>query len=128
LFQSSDPQKVRDVVATIEMEDAKPTRVDGQDVWTGSGLTFGIPDCIITFYQHDKKILEYGLEASPTTITPTGPRANYGPDIPVALPLTTKSAAALQSMITRLEKTPNQSPDPALASGTPGAEHQSRHP
>lgn len=128
LLQSGDPQKIRDVVATIEMEDAKPIKSNGEDTWKGSGLTFGVPDCTIIFFHGDKKILEYWLEASPTSITAAGPRANYGPDIMMALPLTGKSALALQRMISSLERMPNQLPEPTLALGTSPAVQEPRHP
>jgi hypothetical protein len=129
LFESNDRRKVEAVASVIDMEDAKPVKTsDGRDAMQASWLTTGVPDYAIAFTRGGTTILEYWLEASPTTITPAVPRTAGGPYILVDLPLTPKGIKGIRHLISSLEKMPNQSTDPTSASGTPPAGQESRLP
>ena len=109
LLDSDDRANIKEVVSAIEMGDAVSVKEsNGEEAWVESGLAFGIPDCTIEFTHDGKSLLKYWLEASPITITAAGPRANYGPNMMLARPLTTRSKLAIAHLLERLSAVPNQ--------------------
>ena len=115
ILDTAEKKKIEQVVSAIEMEDRKPEKsASGEEIITGSVLTFGVADYIITFFRADKKVGEYGMQLDPTFITPLGEHASKNF---IDLPITEKSSAAVKHLLGALKKKPNQTPDPTPPSG-----------
>jgi len=110
ILDTTEKKKIEQVVSAIEMEDRKPEKsASGEEIITGSVLTFGVADYIITFFHDDKKVGEYGMQQDRTFITPLGEHASKSF---IDLPLSEKSSATMKRLLAALKKTPSQMPEP----------------
>jgi len=117
LLDAKDKKKVSEVAGLIELIDPKTEKLGSEEVWTGSGLTFGMAEYTIEFLKGARTLLRYGSDADFIALTPFGEHAPQGTDIMLDYPLSSISAKHLLKFVRALKSEPNQASEPTAASG-----------